>query len=413
MTLNNRIQLRKYQLSDLINYCFIALAFVLPLSRAGISFFVALMVISALFDKLRMLKIHNLVSNNVIKAICIFLGFNFISLIWVDINNIYGALDYILKYWYFLVMPIGFIYIQKRFIIKIFSAFIVGLFISEMISYSIFFELITYKNVLSSNPTPFMNHLDYSVFLAFGSLLLLSRFIYEQNIKYKIVYGIFFLSITINLFIIGGRTGQLAFFVTLLVLFFSIFENKLKAIVFSVLIGVIIFGSAYTLSELFKSRVNLALQDIQKVVDSNNYDSSWGMRLGAIIIGKEILLEHPMIGVGIADNIVALRESIDYNHPELKHMGWYMHFHNQYLQILTQMGIIGLILFLNIFYQIYKLKFVNSEFNVIKIILPTIFLVGFVGEPFLHNQFTMVLFAVFVGLLLSQNRIENENSNSK
>lgn len=400
-------------ISIIINYFFICLAFVLPLSRAGISFFSFLLVIAILFDRSIKVRFQNMISNNIIKAVLIFIGFNFLSLFWVESKNIYDALDYILKYCYFFSIFVALVYVKKEYIYKIISAFIFGLFISELISYSIFFELITYNNVSPLNPTPFMSHLDYSIFLAFGSLLLLSRFIYEKERKYKILYGFFFLSITINLFIIGGRTGQLAFFITLLVLFFGIFENKLKAMVLSLSVGIIIFSSAYAMSELFHSRVHLAVKDIQKVIDSNDYDSSWGKRVGAIIIATEITKENPIFGIGISDNMEFLRNSISNNSPELMHMIGYAHFHNQYLQILTQTGFIGLIIFLNIFYQIYKLKFNNNEFNVIKIILPTIFLVGFIGEPFLHKQFTMVLFAVFVGLLVAKNRIENENITSK
>ena len=132
------------------------------------------------------------------------------------------------------------------------------------------------------------------------------------------------------------------------------------------------------------------------------------MRAGSLIIAKDIIVEHPLLGIGIIDNMDKLREKIDEEYTSMKCLRWYMHYHNQYAQILTQTGVIGLIIFLLIFYNILKLSYINFEFTIIKILLVSIFLIGFSGDPILHKQFTMALFALFVGILNAQHRIENE-----
>lgn len=403
-------KIRQNNLTQWINYVAIALAFVVPLSRAGISFFCALLILLVLLDKDFKNKFKTLLYfNDIVKAISIFLIFNIIALIYTSYENLLSAIDYVSKYWYLLSIFIIGLYITQENIYKAISVFILGLFISELISYGIFFELISYKNVLPNNPTPFMNHLDYSIFLAFTSLLLLARLIYEKDsTKIKFLYLIFFISSTTNLFITGGRSGQVAFFITLMVLFFSIFKNKFKAFILSLSLGVFIFTVAYNYSYLFNSRVNIAFNDISQVTKSQDFCSSWGMRAGAIIIASDIVSEDPIFGVGIADNIKDLKDIIKNDYPNLQCMDWYMHFHNQYLQIITQTGIVGLLIFLYIFYSMYKTQFENNEFNVIKTILLGVFLVGFIAEPFLHKQFSMMLFSLFVGILVAQNRIENK-----
>ena len=82
--------------------------------------------------------------------------------------------------------------------------------------------------------------------------------------------------------------------------------------------------------------------------------------------------------------------------------------HNQYLQILTQTGLVGLFLFLAIFFYIAKLEIRNKEYKQMKAIYLSVTLFAFVSEVLLHRQFGMALFALIVGILLAQHRVENE-----
>jgi len=308
----------------------------------------------------------------------------------------------------------GFIFaltLTKQQVITLLTAFSFGMLASEMISYGIFFELFTYKNVPPSNPSPFMKHLEYSIFLALSALLTLSRILFEKSNKYKLLYILFFTSLTINLFITGGRSGQLAFVISIVVLFVLNFENKLKATLLSTLLGAVILVGAYNTSDLFHSRLNNAVSSMTNVVENGDFCSSWGNRAGALIIAKDILVEHPFIGVGTIDNINLLRETIDEQYPQMNCLRWFMHFHNQYAQMATELGIVGLILFLMLFYRIYQIPLQDKRFVSIKIMLLSVFLIGFIAEPYLHKQFTLGLFSLILGLLLAQSRVEAQERN--
>ena len=398
--------------SQYINYIALAYAFVLPLSRAGITFFTGLLILFWIFDGNLRLKIKNIMKSNVIKALVAFIVFNFISLLWTD--NIVETLGYIRRYWYLLPIFVLFTSIKKEFIPHVLSAFIFGMFISEIISYGIFFELIHIQNVTPENPSPFMHHIEYSIFLAFTILILLSRIFNEGNIKYKIIYTFFFLTMSGNLFLTAGRTGQIAFVLGLFVLALISFKNKLKAFSISLLLTILIVGIAFNVSQTFHDRIHTGKENLVSVIENKNYCSSWGGRVGAWIISKDIIMQSPLIGVGLIDNMQEFHSLIDTKYPEMKCLHpLFMHTHNQYLQIFTQLGFLGILIFLSIFYLIARLPLSNKEYQNIKYIYLTVILFAFISEVIFHRQFSMVLFTLVVGLLLAQNRIENEVSGIK
>ncbi|PTB86168.1 hypothetical protein C9925_02260, partial [cyanobacterium G8-9] len=67
-----------------LNILAVIYAFILPLSRAGISLLTVLLIVVWLLEGRLKEKFSYLLSNNVIKIIFIFLIFNIISLFWTD-----------------------------------------------------------------------------------------------------------------------------------------------------------------------------------------------------------------------------------------------------------------------------------------------------------------------------------------
>jgi O-antigen ligase len=390
-------------LQNRLNYLFIAYAFSIPLSRAGIVVFSLLITLLWLFKKSKKEDLLLAWNNHAIKALGIYFIYNVVSLLWVESKNFGHAFEAVVKYWYFFPIVIIVSNIEKSNILKVISAFIFGVFISELLSYGIFFELITMKHGTPSDPTPFMTHLDYALFLSFTSLMVLSRLLYEESLKHRLFYVFFFTTVTINLFITGGRVGYLIFMITLVILFLYRFENKLRALLSSVLILGFILSFAYYASPTFKSRVQNTQESLEKLYYHQDYCSSWGTRVGAFIVAKEVVEMAPIFGVGIEDHIDALQTVIKAKYPDMKCFSWYMHYHNQYLEIVAKTGMVGLVLFLTIFYMLWQMKFEVKEFEVIKVILLSVYLIGFFADPFfILKQFTMAMFILFFALLNAQ-----------
>jgi len=393
-----------------LQYIIMFYAFIIPLSKASVAIFAFVFFIIILAThknnyKNTWLRVWN---NTILKYFLIFIALHIFSLIFIESIDFNDAILYIKRYIY-LIIPAIAIYtiLKKEFISKVLSSFIVGMFISELLSYGIFFELITLKHGTPSDPTPFMNHLDYSIFLVFTSLILLNRVINIITIKEKIIYFLFFCSTTANLFITGGRIGQLAFFVSIFVIFFINYEHKVKAFFTSLLLTISMFLVAYNFSSTFHNRLTQGINNLNNVIYQQNYCTSWGMRIGAWFIAKDIIVENPIIGVGVQNHIVQLRYLIDTKYPDMKCLRWFSTYHNQYLDTLTQFGILGFILFISIFILILKLRFTNKEYKNLSIIFVTIFAVGFTGDAFFYRYFIVGFFGIFLGLILKASEVKD------
>ena len=147
-----------------------------------------------------------------------------------------------------------------------------------------------------------MNHLSYTLFLAITCAILLSSFILEKTSKLKrLYYGLFFLTATINLFLTGGRTGQIAFIFVIIMLIFTNIKHKVLAFLISTVLLSSIFVGAYNLSPTFKERVNISIYDLKQVSENKNFSSSWGIRLSTWVATYYILKDNILFGTGISD----------------------------------------------------------------------------------------------------------------
>ena len=400
--------LKRLNASHYINLLSIVYAFILPLSRAGISFFTLLLFIIWIAEGNMRQKMTLIIQNNVIKSLTLFLLFSFVSLVWTE--HIYEALNYIKKYWYFLPLFIFLTSLKKEYMPKVLSAFILGMLLSELISYGVFFELWSFKHATVENPSPFMHHIEYSVFLALTGLILLSRFFDAKNIAHKILYAIFFTTVSGNLFLTAGRTGQFAFIVGLFILAMVSFRDKIKALLVSVMLILVVLGVAFNSSQTFHDRVIAGKEDLLNVVNRNDYCTSWGGRVGSWIVSSDIINKNPFLGIGIIDNMKEFHQIIDLRYPKMKCMhAAFVHTHNQFLEVCTQMGIVGLLFFLYIFYSFARLSILNHQYRKIKYAYLTVLIFAFIPEVLFHRQFSMALFAFILGIILAQNRIENES----
>ena len=78
-----------------------------------------------------------------------------------------------------------------------------------------------------------------------------------------------------------------------------------------------------------------------------------------------------------------------------------IHFHNQYLMIIVQTGLLGLSLLLALMVQYYRLPIDHKELKELATLFITIFAISFIAEPLWQKQFTIALFILFTGLLIN------------
>lgn len=404
-------KIRENNATDWINYVAIAYAFTVSTSRAGIVFFTMLLIILWLVEGDFKKKYEQIVANKVTLLFGGLIVFSFLSILWSSYQL--NGLVYVIKYWYYIVIVVFMTSLKKEYIEYGISAFLAGVFISELLSYGIFFELIEWKNKLPNFPTPFMNHLQYSLFLAFTSLLLLNRIFSETDIKVKYFYFFYFLTVTINLFVNGGRTGQVAFIVTLFIVGFLNIKNKIKAFLSMLFLAFAILYIGYGISPNFKERVDCGVEDALHIIKDSDFCGSFGRRVGAWIVATELIYENPLIGTGVGSEMPTLRESIRENHPDKVCMIGIANFHNDFVHIFVQLGLIGGMLYLLLFYNLLKLKITNRLDKKIVITFVLVYFISSMFENMFHQQFSMALLALFAGIFMAQKRIEEEPNNIK
>lgn len=373
----------------------ILFSFTLPLSRGMASFFIFWFFVLLLYKRDYALTISILKNNPIFIFITIFLFYMLMTLFWSDDTR--EALDRLRLYGYWvLVLPAMAVLVKKEWVFSMLGAFLFGMFISEILAYGIFFELWSINGRGSSYPTPFMTHIHYSVFLAFTAVLLLSRILSQKYSLYeKLPYVFFFVVSTANLMFSTGRTGQLAFFVSLVLLIFLTFKVSIKSILLSALAVVMIFFLAYNTLDLFKQRIQQGFDDIAHI-ENASYDSSIGIRVAFWMVALEALKEKPLFGYGIGDYQLAAKEVLDKNDfgitPQTKKFMTSQHFHNQYLMVVVQGGLIGLVLMLLLLYKFFTLDIEDKEVKTASVLGMSVIVVSFIAEPLWMLQFPLMLF---------------------
>ena len=380
-------------------YLLIILAFLMPLSVSLANTIVVIICLLWLLTGDYKAKLYQITGSRVMLASIIFFIIHILGLLWT--NDLSWGLHIVHKMWYFIgLFPILFTIVKKEHIKHYVSSFLIAISFTEIVSYLIWFELIEpFKHASVTNPTPFMSHISYNPILAFAIYLVLHQICFNKKITNSmfIFYGFFAISMTVNMFITGGRAGQVAFFIILSIILFQIFnKERLKSLIVILVVIPGIFFTAYQSSPLFQKRVDFAFEEILDYSDIKT--TSVGLRINFAINSWEVIKNNPIIGVGTGDfpveyskvNLVKSPDAPDTTNP-----------HNMYTLVTMQLGLVGLLSMLSIFY--FQIQFSrNSKDKFIKdvgLTLPIMFLVLMWSDSYLLGHFTSLMY-VFFGAFL-------------
>lgn len=339
-----------------------------------------------------------------LMALLLFLLYQFITLLWTQ-TPYHDSHVFIRSYLVWFAIPILALSLKQEQIKPIITVFLLGMGISEIVAYGMYFDFWIINGHGSEDPTPFMHHTSYSIFMAFTAILLLNRlFSNTYRIKEKIIMGLFFITVSGNLFICQGRIGQLAFAISIIIATILHFKFTFKTVMASLLIISTLFFTAYKTSPMFQQRIQMANQDIQKLKEGNLY-TSWGIRIAYIILGTDIIQDNLIFGVGLEDTKASKTRYLKdntyhFSEEVVNYLNYTYHFHNQYLMTALQGGMVGLFLLLLMFYYFFKLPIQDKETKHLSILFSVIFLVGFISDPCMMYEKTRTLFILFISLFI-------------
>jgi O-antigen ligase len=390
---------KNFYLDNVYQYLLIILAFLMPLTVFGANLIIVIICFLWLLSGNYKDKFLKIVNNKLLVASIIFFLLHLIGLTWTE--DINWGFHIAHKMWYFLLLfPILFSITRKEFVKFYVASFLIAIALTEIASYLVWFEIVPpFKNASVENPTPFMSHISYNPILAFAIYIVLHEIFFNKklsNISFSF-YGFFAISMCINMFITGGRAGQVAFFVILAILIFQIFEKqRMKSILLILLIMPSIFIVSYQTSSMFNERVNLALKEIY--THSEKEYSSVGLRINYALNSWEVIKKNPFVGVGTGDFPKEYMKINTINSPNLPNT---TNPHNMYTLVLVQLGFLGLLSMTSIFYYQIKLSFKSSKSFVrdVGLTLPLMFLVLMLSDSYLLGHYTTLMFVFFSSFL--------------
>jgi len=378
-----------------ISYLLIAYAFSFPISKAATNLFEVLAIILWIIEGNWKEKFV-LYKNNLLSiTIMLLIGFSLLSVLWH--GNAELTFKYILKYRHLIIIFIFYSSFDKKYSTYILSAFLAAMFISELMSYAIFFKVIQYKHVSPQDPTPFMDHMTYSTILAFTTNILLVYIFSEKNNNYKLFYLFFFITATTNLFINGGRTGQIIFIILIIVTILSSIKHKLKAILISCGLLLSTFFLAYTFSPNFQKGSLKIYQDIEKIIVHNNYTTSSGIRIALFLIGTHTFIDNSLSGTGLAYNMKDVQKYASLHDINIKNIETIGDYHNTFLTISVQLGAIGLLISILLIYSLFTLPIKSKKLKLLSLLFAISFVLFSITHNTLHTMSPMVFFALFAG----------------
>jgi len=397
--------------STAINYLFIAYAFFIPITEKPTNLILLIIFMLYLLEGSIKEKLLYALKNNFIRAIILFF---LIHIIWLySSDNKTFAMESIRNISVILYIIIYMGSIKKEFIFKILSGFLFAMMFSEIASYLIYFQIIDpFNNATVSDPVPFaLSHTQYSLYLSLSMGILLYIASDNSYTKYiRMLYSLFFITATANIFIISSRVGFILYMVNILLVLFVIYKQYIfKYILISLVLLITGYSLAYNFSHTFKTRSEQTFINLNKVLDEKNYSTATGIRIGYWVYSLDVIKSNFIFGVGDGDQITSVKNNIlrlDHNKSNIEGLLCSMQngLHSDLLDILVKFGFIGLLVYLNVFYQLYNQTPQDKIFNVVKILLISTFILGGLqGGVILLRDFAKLFTLLGVLIIISQN----------
>jgi O-antigen ligase len=342
-------------------------------------------------------RIEEIKNNKVALAFLAFYLLHIVGLAWTE--DLKWGLHMAGKEWKILMLPVLMTAMKKED-----SEYYLTAFIAAMT----FAHVVSYLNILEITKFTVMGHVFYNVLLAVCIYFILDKLVfYKLSKSLLIIYSILFISMSINMFITIGRTGQIIYFVSLIIILFQFFESKIaRSISLSILLIPILFFTIYYTSNVFKNRIDAVVDEVT-TFKMNRPSKYVNDRITFYINTLNIIKNNLLLGVGTGD---FSKEYNKVNQLQTPDVVTTVNPHNNYLLVMAQFGILGLLIFLSIFYFQIRCALATSDLSRHnKLALPIIFMTAMFTDSYLLGHFTSLSFVYFSAFLYKDCNTFQEN----
>lgn len=339
--------LKKIDLNLISVYIIAILGFSIPLSTFLDDVLIIFIIVLWFLNYRNFPKFYSKFKENPIAVWCLVISFFYVFGSIYSSSSPSDIFAFLKKAYIYLFIPIliSIIWNSDKPIQFYLQGFIAAMVITLALSYSLGTGLInlSFLKGNADNPIVFKNHITHNFLMAFGAFLFAILTVQSKG-RARTAYFILALLALYNVFfMIHGRTGYVVLFA--LILYFLYHLKGFKGLAAGCIICFILGISLYSISSsAFHNRISEGLQEFKEYSPEDRNDTSVGLRLEFYKHSWEIVKENPFFGVGTGGFKKAYADKI--KGTQLVHTG---NPHNEYLMVATQLGIIGLVIWLILF----------------------------------------------------------------
>ena len=383
------------RISNLKNFFFILLGFSIPISVAFTNILIVAYSLTWIFEGDFPKKIKEIKSVKWISSLLLLISFYFLGMLYGDMHNDY---IYVIKRVLLLLffIPIVISELKPKTYILALHAFLISNLTSALVAVGINYDFI---NPIFDNSaiTAFLKYNYHNILLSFSALLSFLMFLKSKS-KYSFLYIVLILIYSFSIFNEAGRAGQLTFNVFFICYAIFLLRSQFKFSILIILFLIIINFFSYKNSSIFKHRVDHLTHIVQNDGQKKNKNSvEKDIRYLFTKTGLELIRKKPIFGYGTGSFSSVFKLETETSYDLNKHKTP----HNNYLYILFELGFIGLIFFLSIFYFQIKELLNKDLINTEKILLPLFMLFLMLFDSYMFI-FSITLFYIFMYKIFTQ-----------
>ena len=256
----------------------------------------------------------------------------------------------------------------------------------------------------------FQTHIITNILMAFAAYTYLIRTALNVGLKFAFNFALFFLATYNVLFISTGTTGQVLL-VALISLFLFQILNKRWIVIFILLSSMIVLLSVSNIDKISKVHPNIE-KTINKFVDRYHkfYQESSAENVNyrpqRYINSIKMIASDPWFGTGTGSYYAAYKSKL----PEIEKIttGTKWNPHNEYLSIGVQVGVVGILLLLFLFFNQLKAagQITTSEDRYIAQGFVVLMIIGCTANSMIMDSGESHFFAYFSALLFSKIKLD-------
>jgi hypothetical protein len=342
----------------------------------------------------------------------IFILFTYASILWSELplgpelkTNI-GRF----KYYFLLIPAIYFANYSKTEVLRLFYILAVSTLPIVISRYTNMFELTNFQALYFGDPDSWLaSHLMSNLIIIFGGIFFYIRslqFFRKGSFKYAGIHFILFLFWSLSILIFEpteSRMLDLTLF-ALVILTTIYFINQRFVIYF------LIFSLTSVMAfVLHHQEFMRGVSEAKKAINEDYYNGAIGWRLGYSIVGFKIFMERPLFGNSINDDVPYKMNQMKITDPKyFKGEEHVTYIHNEHVNCLAQIGIIGYLFLLYLFYLFWKMKIKDSELHWFKNMVLAGYLLAMFGMHYLSLKQSTNLFAIFIVLFVVLKNLTSE-----